>query len=323
MEMHKRLILIAVILVVIGAVICGISFSALGSGFRSLSTATLEMNTYEVKDDFRDISIDGDEEEIRFLPSKDGRCSVVCYEEEQALHTVSVENDTLKIASPKDKGNKKNWFLHIGVWTESPTITVYLPEDEYGRLSIDSDTGDVEIPDSFRFREIKVELDTGDINCSASAEKTLALRTDTGDIAISDLRAGEVSLSTDTGDLLVSHAECDGAVSVLTDNGQTDLEALRCRDFRSVGDTGDISLKNVLVSGTFYIERNTGDVRFDGCDAESIIIKTDTGDVTGSFLTEKIIFTETDTGDVRVPKSITGGPCEITTDTGDIKITVK
>ena len=33
-------------------------------------------------------------------------------------------------------------------------------------------------------------------------------------------------------------------------------------------------------------------------------------------------FTKTDTGRVDVPKTVEGGRCEITTDTGDIKITV-
>jgi hypothetical protein len=37
---------------------------------------------------------------------------------------------------------------------------------------------------------------------------------------------------------------------------------------------------------------------------------------------EKIFFTETDTGDIRVPKSTSGGVCEIKTDTGDITFTI-
>ena len=39
-------------------------------------------------------------------------------------------------------------------------------------------------------------------------------------------------------------------------------------------------------------------------------------------LSAKVFITETDTGKVEVPKSVTGGRCEIETDTGDIQITV-
>ena len=49
---------------------------------------------------------------------------------------------------------------------------------------------------------------------------------------------------------------------------------------------------------------------------------TDTGEVKGTLRSEKIFFTESDTGKISVPKSVTGGRCEITTDTGDIEIEI-
>jgi len=70
------------------------------------------------------------------------------------------------------------------------------------------------------------------------------------------------------------------------------------------------------------IERSTGDVQFDGCDAGEIYVETDTGAVKGTLLSEKVFIVESDTGSIRVPKSVTGGKCEITTDTGDIKIDI-
>ena len=58
-------------------------------------------------------------------------------------------------------------------------------------------------------------------------------------------------------------------------------------------------------------------------EARTISIKTDTGDVTGTLLSEKEFITDSDTGNIDVPKTTTGGKCEITTDTGDIKIDIK
>ena len=51
-------------------------------------------------------------------------------------------------------------------------------------------------------------------------------------------------------------------------------------------------------------------------------VTTSTGEVTGSLRSEKVFITRSDTGRQDVPKSVTGGRCEITTDTGDIEITV-
>ena len=82
-------------------------------------------------------------------------------------------------------------------------------------------------------------------------------------------------------------------------------------------------MNNVIAAEKFSIKRNTGDVRFDGTDAAEILVETDTGDVTGTFLSEKTFFVETDTGSVDVPESITGGRCEITTNTGDIELDIQ
>ena len=76
----------------------------------------------------------------------------------------------------------------------------------------------------------------------------------------------------------------------------------------------------LLPQKSFTIERSTGNVKFDRSDAAEIFVKTNTGNVTGSLLTDKVFTTQTDTGDVSVPKTVTGGRCEIKTDTGDIKI---
>ena len=58
-------------------------------------------------------------------------------------------------------------------------------------------------------------------------------------------------------------------------------------------------------------------------DGGQILIKTDTGKVSGSLLSDKVFIIETDTGRKDYPKTTTGGKCEITTDTGDIIITIE
>ena len=104
--------------------------------------------------------------------------------------------------------------------------------------------------------------------------------------------------------------------------GKAYLSDIACKNLTSTGSTGDISLKNVVSTGKISIERNTGDVTLEASDAIEIFITTETGDVKGSLLTDKVFITKTDTGRIDVPNSITGGRCEITTDTGNIKISI-
>ena len=105
--------------------------------------------------------------------------------------------------------------------------------------------------------------------------------------------------------------------------GRVKLVGLACGNLSTDGSTGDVTLKDTVASGAFRIERSTGDVKFDNADAGEINVKTSTGDVTGTLRSEKIFFAESDTGKISVPKSITGGKCEITTETGDIDIEIK
>lgn len=91
----------------------------------------------------------------------------------------------------------------------------------------------------------------------------------------------------------------------------------------SGGNTGDLFLKNVVATEKVSIERDTGNVTIDGLDAAEIFIETDTGNVTGALLSEKVFIAHSDTGKVDVPRTTTGGICEINTDTGNIKLKIK
>ena len=81
-------------------------------------------------------------------------------------------------------------------------------------------------------------------------------------------------------------------------------------------------MKNVVASEGFIIERGTGDVSFDSCDAAEIFVETSTGDVKGNLLSDKVFIAKSDTGKVNVPKTVLGGRCEIKTDTGNITLSI-
>jgi DUF4097 and DUF4098 domain-containing protein YvlB len=87
-------------------------------------------------------------------------------------------------------------------------------------------------------------------------------------------------------------------------------------------DIGNILLDNIIVTGKIAIETDTGNVKFEECDASEVFIETDTGNVTGSFVTDKVVFAESYTGNIDIPKVIADEKCEIITETGNIKITI-
>ena len=104
MSTTKKWIIAAVVMLVAGVLICGITFANFGLDLHKLSTVEYETNTYEVKEDFRNITFKADTEDITLIPSSDDTCKVVCLEEKDDPHQVSVQGNTLTICR-KEKQN--------------------------------------------------------------------------------------------------------------------------------------------------------------------------------------------------------------------------
>ncbi len=314
----KVWLITAASLIVCGCVLFAGVMTILKWDFTKLSTTKYETNTYEVGEAFDGISLNTDAADIVFALSDDGKCEVVCHEDKDAKHSVTVENNTLVINT-----NPKSWYYYIGLGFDSSKVTLYLPKSDYTSLLVDEDIGDIEIPHMFTFKNADISLSTGDVRFYGSVSETLKIKTTTGDIYTENISAGSLVLNVTTGKVTASGVACAGDLTVGVSTGETILSDIRCKNLISNGSTGDISINNTIAEEKFSVKRSTGSVKFSSCDAAEIFAETDTGDVTGSLLSDKVFITESDTGSVDVPKTVTGGRCEIITDTGDIKIKIE
>ena len=310
--------LIAISLILIGLVFFVVTMTAVKWDFSTLSTVKYELNLYEINQDFQNISISTDTADIKIVYSTDSKCVVECYQQTKVRHLVELNNGTLKVSAV----DKRRWFDHFGINFGSPEITVSLPKKEFGNLSIQSNTGKVEIAKDFKFNAIDISEKTGMVKNCASAVEQIKISTTTGGVYLEEISSGSIDISVSTGNVTLSKVSSFGDVKINLSTGKTNLTNLSCKNLNSTGSTGDVILSNVVSVDKFFIKRSTGDVHFDGCDATEIYIETDTGDVSGSFLTEKIFFAKTDTGRISLPNTTQGGKCEIITDTGDITVNV-
>ena len=315
----KILIIAAISLILVGSMIFGCVMLMLNWDITKLSTDKYETNEHEISESFSSISVVTETASIVFLPSDNEKCSVVCYEEEKVKHSVSVKDDTLTVEAV----NTKKWYEHIGINIGSPKITVYLPLSEYRDLYVKTNTGAVEIPKDFTFENIEITENTGSVKCYASASDSLKIKTTTGSIRIEGVSANYIDLSVSTGKVTLSDTVCAGDVRVNVSTGNAELSGVSCKNLTSNGRTGGISLINVIATEKISVERSTGSVKFSRSDASDILVKTDTGNVSGSLLSEKVFITSTDTGRIDVPKTASGGRCEISTDTGNIIISIE
>lgn len=291
-------LLIATVLILVGGILFTVALHKSDWNFKNLSTVSYETNEHPVWTKFENITIVTNTADIELVYGE--RASVTCYEQNNAHHTVTVKDGTLRI----EINDETEWYEHIGINLGSPKITVCLPKGHYGNLDIIGSTGSVTVSAAFDFVAMDIALSTGDIR-------------------LQNIFVQELRLSVSTGRITVNHVECLGNLDIHVSTGKCELTNVTCQNLKSDGNTGDISLNTVMVAENIQIERSTGDVSFDRCDAAQMTILTDTGDVSGTLLSPKIFLCETDTGRVDVPKTTTGGICRITTDTGDIHIEIQ
>ena len=333
----RNWLIAAAALIFTGALLFAVALAFTGGDITKLGTVDYVTTTFEPSGDFENINMNVYTTDIEFLPSEDGKCRIVCYEDEKVKHSAEVKDGVLTVGTE----DSRIWHFFAISFT-NPKMTVYLPQNEYGILDIETDTGAVDLPKNFTFESINIDGHTGAVVCSASANGAVDIGLDTGAIMISDISAGSIKLKADTGSIKLSGADVSENIGVSAATGAVKIENISCKDLlaeadtgfvslKDVGcknlhaetDTGDIKLENVVGIGIFELKSDTGHIGLEGCDATELFIDTDTGSVTGELLTDKIFFAESDTGHVSVPKSTTGGRCEITTDTGSIEMRVR
>jgi len=319
--MKKRTIgwlIAATALILAGGILFTGVMSVLNWDFRKLSTNRYETNTHAITDAFTHISVTTTTAAVSFEPSEDGTVSVVCHEDANAKHRVAMEGDTLII----EQEDHRKWYQHVGLNFEALSVTVYLPEGAYGDLTLRATTGKVYFSIYHTFDSMDVKVTTGEVSSFASVNGTAKIVTTTGHIHLKSLNAGSLDLSVSTGDIQMKNIHTgDLRMSVTT--GETSAYRVKCVTLTSAGSTGDLLLRDVVAEDFFSITRSTGDVVLEDCDAAALTITTDTGDVTGTLRTQKQFAAHSDTGHVTLPHlPPAGGPCTITTDTGNVYITL-
>lgn len=271
-----------------------------------------ENHEHELTEDFSQISVDVNSTDVNVLLSTNNKCSVICFENNNYSHSVSVVDGTLVIKSI----HKKVFFGY-----KDTVVSIYLPEKEYSSIDIITGSGDIDVK-NLKAKNINLSVDTGEVELENIVCDVFTSTGDTGDIELKNVVASSVNLERETGEIDASLLSCSADVAISTDTGDISIDLITCSKLSLATDTGEISLDNVVSTTNLIITTDTGDVVFTKIDASNIEITTTTGEVNGSFLSDKIFAIRTSSGKVDVPQTTSGGVCKITTRTGDIIIKI-
>lgn len=241
----------------------------------------LTVNTYPVSESFTGISVTDYYADVQLRVSRDGTVSVVTRDAEDVTHTVRVEGGTLTISRPEPTVGQR-LFHHED---DDPEVTVYLPAGNYGALTVNTTSGDVEAAAQLGFASASLTTVSGDVDLNGSVAGKVTVATTSGDVELRCPTAGEVEVNTTSGDTELSDSYIQ-------------------------------SLKILSVSGEVSLERTTA--------AGAVTIDTSSGEVEGSLLTAKNFAVSSTVGRISVPNADpAAGPCTVTTTSGDIRLAVR
>lgn len=353
----KIAIIVAVSMIAVG-IICSVgSLALVRFNVAELDTMEWEDKTYAVEDTFTNISIRGGDATVSLVPATDGKCKVVCTENEVIYDKVEVINNTLTI----ERVDESQWYHNIGMHFGEIEVAVYLPEDKYESLFIDNTSGRVEVPEDFTFAEAEVVNSSGKINFMADVDGALKVENTSGGIYVSDnsveslsvkgtsgsievmnvVATGDVEVNGSSGGINISNVECanisvenssgvirlsevvaTGDVNVKGTSGGVHLEDVECVNVTGSNSSGKINCTDVIVTGDMNLENSSGGIALEACDAESLKLSATSGSIKGTLLTEKIFRADATSGSVDVPKTTSGGVCEVTTTSGSISLSL-
>ena len=101
-------ILIAVLVVAIGGGLCFAGLSAVHFDFKKLDRTEYLTRTYDFSDPIREIDLTCGTADVELIAAEDGRCRVVCFENERERYAVSNDDGRLTIRRETDE---RGWSL--------------------------------------------------------------------------------------------------------------------------------------------------------------------------------------------------------------------
>ncbi len=278
------------------------SFWMIGFDFGKLNGDVYVSKEQIVTEAFEHIDIEQIDQDIRILPATQGECKLTWRESEKLPVSVKVEDGTLCIT----QADERRWWDNIGIHfgdSEETGLTLYLPEGEYGKLVLESVSGDIFASKELSFSEAVMYTTSGDVSCNAQTRAGLRITTVSGEIHADHVLGGAVVLESTSGDISLSNST-PNTLKINTTSG-------------------DMELATLTVQGSVQLDASSGDIDLKRLQAGEINIEVISGDVEGTLIGNYRFSAQSTSGNVRVPVSDpNAAPCNIKTTSGDIDVSL-
>lgn len=297
----KKTVLIALLLVVVGAVLLAVGFAA--NGFHIPSTyGDFHPESVTVEESFTEVCINNGSYRVRVVPSEDGSCRADFDASDKMTFEVSVADGVLTV---RQKDLRK-WYERIG-WSNfgKRYLTLSLPEATYGKLTVESGSGSMEMATPYTFGEVGIEIGSG----SFSAE---------------GLTAERLNLHISSGSTTISSISVNGELDARLSSGSIKMNGVRAGSLAVKVSSGKVTAADTVAAGDAKITVSSGGVVLDGFDAATIDVHVSSGGVKGTLLTAKNFDAHASSGSVTVPPSdSSAGLCKVSVSSGSVNLAIK
>lgn len=307
----KICLIIGVLLLVAGIAVSAVGVVLGGIGdVRNYRPAAGDNNLLQIPaGDISHLEIMADYEDVIILPGENNTIAIdytdsAARTHEYTLTASAVDGKQVCTFMGTDHGGF--WGnINFGFWEETPSITVYLPE-QMG-LSVHTGSGDVYMK-QLTAGNITVTTASGDVEAETVSGKDIGVTTTSGEIDLELVRCSGLSLASVSGDI-------DAENLTLEDGGMTVLTTT----------SGEITVHGASIPGNVDLSSVSGEIGITDTDITGDIhAKTTSGDV--SIFLNSIdnhqVKTETTSGMLQVPSSspTAKNTLAVSTTSGDIRV---
>lgn len=313
MKVIRNLIIAAII---IAAVFIGIAFAS-GASFVSIFDAFNEDDTYHLQDPIvyeetiTSLNIDVEDRSIVIEPTSQTTTTIEHYRKDDEVWQIDLMDEALYI-SQQDDNDFFDWFNWGFTNHDKKQITILIPETYIFDVDIQSYTGDIDITDFDKLKDV-------------------ALETTTGDISLNDFETSKLNIQSTTGDISVEEVMITNDLEAEVTTGNIHIKEADASSFALQATTGDIDIEQVITN-TVLIETSTGDIQIDNVVADTFDLSATTGQIKmiNVDLEDRSLYLDTSTGNIVVDGNKQGNEytyvddenyyIDAHTSTGDIKI---
>lgn len=256
----KVFLFLAVSLIAVGVIIGLVALIYLNFDFNKLSSNDYTFVTTNVEESFENIDITAIDGNVNIEHSSDNTCKVICGENKIITHKVTVENDTLCV---KYSGNDK-WYKRFGLyWNEKNEVTVLLPENEYKKLNVTAQSGNINVSENFAFSDSQMSLKSGNITLNnVKFSNGLDVKTKSGNINLNSVYCKTLTADAISGNINLNSFDAD-EITATAKSGNIFGQLLSEKVFITETKSGDIKVPESLDGGKCKATTKSGNIEFE------------------------------------------------------------